>query len=363
MTSDRAPGIPLVASAGVAPFVRFLVSEGLQVTRWLRQAGVPQHELRRPDGVLPLVSCYRFLDTVVRDERLSRLPVLVSERVSPLELGRFGEAMRHAGTIGAYLQLGSRLATTQSNSGIEFRLHREGDLLRVSQWVAPAKGCGPAVVDVYTLALTLRFLQGALGAQWRPEVVELRAGSEQFFEGSGIRAADRVLTGRRQSSFTLPIHLLTHPTGMQPQKCLSFDDLEATALPTEFLGALERLVCGALNDGYTDIRGFAQIVGTSPRSLQRRLSQCGTDYRSVLNRCRTRRASEWLAYSDRSIASIAADLGYTDASNFARAYRRATGYAPSEWRGARGGNEDAGAQCAKSEAGLATPAVCRSMPA
>jgi AraC-like DNA-binding protein len=342
MTSDRAPRIPLVASESMAPFVGFLASEGLQASRWLRQAAVPLHELRRPDGVLPLGSCYRFLDAVVRDERLSRLPVLVSERVSPLELGRFGEAMRRAGTIGAYLQLGSRLATTHSNSGVEFRLQLEGDLLRVSQWVAPAKGYGPAVADVYTLALTLRFLRGALGAQWRPQVVELRAGSEQFFEGSDIQAADCVLTGRRESSFTLPIHLLTRPTGVQPQRYSSFDDLAATALPTEFLDALERLVGGALEDGRTDIRGFAQIVGTNPRSLQRRLSQYGTDYRSVLNRCRTRRASEWLAYSDRTIASIAADLGYTDASNFARAYRRATGYAPSEWRGVCRVNEDAG---------------------
>jgi hypothetical protein len=76
--------------------------------------GGAQHELRRPDGVLPLVSCYRFLDTVVRDERLSRLPGLVSERVSPLEPGRFGEAMRHAVTIGAYLQPGSRLSPCPS---------------------------------------------------------------------------------------------------------------------------------------------------------------------------------------------------------------------------------------------------------
>ncbi|MCP5426341.1 MAG: helix-turn-helix domain-containing protein [Gammaproteobacteria bacterium] len=42
-----------------------------------------------------------------------------------------------------------------------------------------------------------------------------------------------------------------------------------------------------------------------------------------------------LSVSDRPVAEIAATLGYTDASNFARAFRRETGVSPRTYRMSR----------------------------
>jgi AraC-like DNA-binding protein len=45
-----------------------------------------------------------------------------------------------------------------------------------------------------------------------------------------------------------------------------------------------------------------------------------------------RLAARWLAHSDKPIAEIAFDLGYQDASNFTRAFRRQIGASPQAFR-------------------------------
>jgi AraC-like DNA-binding protein len=47
---------------------------------------------------------------------------------------------------------------------------------------------------------------------------------------------------------------------------------------------------------------------------------------------RLRRACNWLENSDKTVTEIAFDLGYNDASNFTRAFRKLTGLSPSAYR-------------------------------
>lgn len=324
--------IPLVTSQSLAPVAQCLSSLSLPVDRWLSKAQVPAAVLSRPDGLIPLHCCYRFLHLVVRDERLDDLPVILSETLSPLDLGSLGKALRGARTVGEYLRVGSRMITTHSNSGASLYLTREGDTLRVHQQVTPADDDGPAIVDAYTLAMTLRFLRRVLGPRWRPVDLALRAGSERFLADAYLRVEHRLLTGQKHSSFTLPLSLTEWPIPAFAAQGAVHPDAAESAIPTAFLPALEKLIDSAIEEGRSDIRLIADWLGLHPRALQRRFAKEGLDYRSLLTRCRIERARQLLAMTDRSIASIASELGYTDASNFARVFRKCTGSAPAEWR-------------------------------
>jgi AraC-like DNA-binding protein len=84
-----------------------------------------------------------------------------------------------------------------------------------------------------------------------------------------------------------------------------------------------------------DLEGVARALSTSSRTVRRRLSDEGTSFRTVLEGVRIALADEWLARGDRSITEIGLELGYSDAANFTRAYRRARGTTPSDARRAR----------------------------
>ena len=83
---------------------------------------------------------------------------------------------------------------------------------------------------------------------------------------------------------------------------------------------------------FLDLAGTAKRLATSSRSLRRRLRDEGTSFRSLLDEVRSSLADEWLEDPRRSITEIGLDLGYTDAANFARAYRRTKGVSPSAAR-------------------------------
>jgi AraC-like DNA-binding protein len=103
-------------------------------------------------------------------------------------------------------------------------------------------------------------------------------------------------------------------------------------MPADFLGSLEHLIVMLLSDGYPDVRLVAEVTGMSTRTLQRGFAELGLSYRKTVNQTRLRLAAAHLAETDLSIAEISATLGYTDASNFTRAFHCQTGVSPGNYR-------------------------------
>jgi AraC-like DNA-binding protein len=66
----------------------------------------------------------------------------------------------------------------------------------------------------------------------------------------------------------------------------------------------------------------------STSTLQRRLRQEGTSYQSLLDEIRRELALDYLRDGKHSIADVAFLLGFSDQSNFTRAFRRWTGTTP-----------------------------------
>lgn len=76
----------------------------------------------------------------------------------------------------------------------------------------------------------------------------------------------------------------------------------------------------------------AAALHVSPRSLHRLLAEEGANFRQIKDALRRDLALARLAKTDRSIAEIAAELGYADPSAFYRACVEWTGSAPSAYR-------------------------------
>ena len=79
--------------------------------------------------------------------------------------------------------------------------------------------------------------------------------------------------------------------------------------------------------GVSDLDGVAQALAMHPRTLQRRLSDAGLDWRGLRDRYRQEVAERLLAKPGASLKKVAASAGFADVASFRRAYRRWTG----EW--------------------------------
>lgn len=84
--------------------------------------------------------------------------------------------------------------------------------------------------------------------------------------------------------------------------------------------------------GCSRMEDVAERLHMSSRTLQRQLALAGTSYSTILDELRQHKARVMLRRGDFSIEQVADRLGYTDATNFSRAFRRWTGVSPRHYR-------------------------------
>ena len=102
-----------------------------------------------------------------------------------------------------------------------------------------------------------------------------------------------------------------------------------------FREKVREAVSAQLIDGKPSLRRTAKMVGTSVRTLQRRLGALGVTYRDLVSELQAEEARNLLIRAELNVNSIAASLGYADATAFSRAFRRQVGQTPSEFRQAK----------------------------
>jgi AraC-like DNA-binding protein len=84
--------------------------------------------------------------------------------------------------------------------------------------------------------------------------------------------------------------------------------------------------------GFPTLTELADRRHVSPTTLKRQLAARGTSFQALLDELRRDRAMKLLGTDDASVDFVAERLGYADASNFTRAFRRWTGVSPTAWR-------------------------------
>ena len=87
-----------------------------------------------------------------------------------------------------------------------------------------------------------------------------------------------------------------------------------------------------LSSGHATQDSVAGALHMSLRSLQRRLKNEGTSYKGLVDETRRELAAHYMAESHLSINEITYLLGFSEPSNFSRAFRRWTGKSPSAYR-------------------------------
>ena len=143
--------------------------------------------------------------------------------------------------------------------------------------------------------------------------------------------------GRPETRVTLPAAWLALPCPMADPvmfaSAVAKLEVQARRLEGEdfLIARLEQLL-EAAGDAGLPLAAAAQQLRFSRRTLNRRLAECDTSYREVLERHLQGRARLLLSDASLSVGEVAWRLGYEDASNFGRACRRWFGTSPAALR-------------------------------
>jgi AraC-like DNA-binding protein len=171
--------------------------------------------------------------------------------------------------------------------------------------------------------LAVRLARRALGAHWNPLRVELGGarpsdprgyehffrcpisfGAEHFTVVFSVADGERPLPGYDPEMLALIEHHL---------------EILSTKWPTGLVEQIERLILANIESGFGNVETIAGIMATSPRTLQRQLSELGTSFSEILDRVRKETVLAFFRENPRRpVILLAHLLGYSDASTVSR---------------------------------------------
>ena len=95
---------------------------------------------------------------------------------------------------------------------------------------------------------------------------------------------------------------------------------------------VRRVVASVLSEGVPTLSFIASELGIGSRTLQRRLSENGHSFQSVVDMARKDLAEKLLSETEYSLAEVAFLTGFSEQSGFTRAFKRWAGKTPRSYR-------------------------------
>lgn len=103
--------------------------------------------------------------------------------------------------------------------------------------------------------------------------------------------------------------------------------------PKRITTEVRELLIDMLPSGEVSQASVARRLHRSLSTLQRQLQSEGTNFQEIRDQTRQSLAREYIRARELSLSQVAYLLGFSDQSNFSRAFRRWTGVSPKEYRG------------------------------
>ena len=270
----------------------------------------------------------RNSSTAARPHTLQKF---VARAPRPFELGALSYVIFNSPTIGTALENACRYFALQQTSA-RATLEVSDSAARFVYSLDPAEDCDHAQHADSVLAMVVRVCrEGSGDPDWTPREVhfeharpDLNSKARQFFRC-------RILYGQPSNAVVmspddLDLEMQAADRDLLP-RLLRDDDDAVTTEPKAFdlVDHIARLVLSSLSAGDASIEQVAAHLGASPRTVQRRLRDCGVVFNDMVATIRLQLSHRYLSDPSLTLTDVAFLLGYSDLSAFSRAFRRWTG--------------------------------------
>jgi len=254
------------------------------------------------------------------------LAIRFVEWLNPRGFGPMSMLGEHCSTFAERYRLSRRYVHLENNA-ISFGEASAGNEISLYCTVRPALRPRAHQFVEGLIALQVRYARSLLGPGWAPLRVEFAhtcpaslLAQRRYFRCPVTYDADRSALVVRRADFL-------RPSAKGNKEALAFLEKHlaerAMRWPSDLQGQVQNLIASQLAGGAVSLNGVAILLGVSSRTLQRRLTEQGTDFGKLLVYVRVQVVRDHLAQRPPpSIGRLCHLLGYSDpsvASRFIRA--------------------------------------------
>ncbi len=305
----------------------------------LRELGIDPDGPIDPSFMVAASDYYAFFERLARaDPDGATLPLRTGASMGCDEYGAFGLAWKSAPTLGGSYERAERYARVlgsvatyavePTNGGAYMHLHRDGDRRRL----------GLRLSNEATIASILAISQEVSTRPVRPLRIHFKhpgpgdtTAHERHFGCPVHFSSDR--DALRVSAETLTARNTLGDAGIAQFFDAHLEDELAKVGDDTALDQRVRIqVSQALSAGVPTMSEIAERLGMSGRTLQRRLSDRGHSFQSIVDEARRQLAERLLQQTDYALAEVAFLTGFAEQSAFTRAFKRWSGQTPRSFR-------------------------------
>lgn len=285
-----------------------------------------EDDIRNPAARISSLDMQRIWGIAVKESQEEALGIMAAEKLNPAAFNGLCFAWMTSATLEdallrlcRYFRLISNgtevtLNTSQYESALWIRIPRS------------ATQVVPASVD-FALALFVQICRLVLSEKLIPIRIEMRRSppdERSIFER--FYGCD-LMFNSEENRVVLPSDLLKTELPMSNPVLLRANDQVVIDYLSQFdkqniVSQVHSMLIESLPTGRTTQESIARKLNTSSRSLQRKLKEKDTSFSAILESTRKELASQYLRSGNKSIGEITFLLGFSEVSNFNRAFKR-----------------------------------------
>lgn len=258
-------------------------------------------------------------------------------RVRPTSFHALGYSWLASQTLLGSLDRLCRYVKVISTAPIALELRPAGDTYVLEETLADASHVpDDAAVDAFVAAI-VQLCRAATDAHFAPQSVALERS-----DNGGISQYTEVLAcpvrfAAETTRIVFDGNSLHAPLPGDNADLARANDKVAeryleTLEPDKVASQVRELLIALLPSGKSNQTLVARRMNRSLSTLQRQLQNEGTSYQEIRDETRASLARDYVRDSDLTLSQVAYMLGFSDQSNFSRAFKRWTGQTPRDFR-------------------------------
>ena len=333
--ADAMPGWGSARIAAYRHLPEVLAGFGVDYHDVLEAVGLPADVFADPDTMIAYTDLGHLLLVSAQQSNCDYIGLLLAQRVRLADMGLAGQIASCGETVGEGLHNFSKFFTLQ-NSAATISVIRSSGFSRLVYAIAEPDMTDTGQLQLGAMTIAFNILRDLCGQSWLPAVVTVASRApcnlrpcQKFF-----RAPLRF--DSEESAVVFESHWLDRPLPLLDP--ITRQQVEAevksrqTAMLADFPSAVRRALRKQLLIGSCSIDAVATQFGMHRRTLDRRLQRHGVHYGDLLDTVKREVACQLLRDTDLQVQQVAESLSYSNAANFATAFRRWTGVTPTGFR-------------------------------
>ena len=302
----------------------------------LSEIGLSETDLISSDVYYTVEQHFESLRAIREQVDIPGLGLLVGQRITIADLGIMGYAMLSSPTLRRAVDIALRFQRiTDPILHIDCRESDDKFIMTIEPLILLGEAYRYDVEE--TLVIWAQMLDFYFGPDVHFNEISVTWDEPAYSEMYQEIFKCKILFRQEKNELRFKKELLDEPSQLAndqaaricEQQCVEL--LRKLSKGETILDTVRRILINAPGR-YPKLTEVADKLHTSPRNLRRRLSEANTSFRIIADEVRMHLAEQYLRDTRLSIEQIAFLVGYSDSSNFHRAFKKYTNETPSDYR-------------------------------